>query len=84
MAPSRWDRRRGSPSTCPAPPAPRRCSSAAPPARSPHPPPALPRLPRSGDVSDPVPAAAAASSVPARSRRPPSPSLRARPWLWFH
>lgn len=31
MAPSRWDRRRGSPSTCPAPPAPRPCSSAAPP-----------------------------------------------------
>lgn len=73
MAPPRWDRRRGItvhlPHPTHSPTVPQRSS----PARSPHPPPPLPRLPRSGDVSDPVPAAAA-SSVPARSRRPPSPS----------
>lgn len=50
------------------------------PASSPHPPPPLPRLPRSGDVSDPVPAAAA-SSAPARSRRPPRSLRSAWPWI---
>lgn len=49
------------------------------PAGSPHPPPPLPRLPRSGDVSHPVPAAAA-SSAPARSRRPPRSPRPAWPW----